>query len=231
MSLIYEREVVLEDTRVSALFTYLHNIGSDHLYEEIPKERFAGHHLLSVVTRQRVEYSEMPKPGERVIVTTSIGQSRFGLLTRCYCVRRPDGTMLCRVLAEWCMIDGKKRCMVQAKDYGIDMDYLAVEQEDMGGVRLAMLRPVKEGKSFTFTVPPAYLDDNGHMNNAGYFDAVWEALSLQDRRVLAVQTDYHAESLLGDTLEVRYQWQDTNLLLEGKKDSALRFRMKIEYAE
>ena len=55
-----------------------------------------------------------------------------------------------------------------------------------------------------FPVPPSYVDMNGHMNNARYFDVVQDVLPFEwyKRDLKKVSMEYVNEVLLGQTAEV-----------------------------
>ena len=222
METIYLQTVALNDATVAGLCSVLQQAASahqEHLGTGQKEMRHRG--LLWMIVRQKLMFDRQPMCGESVTVRTWLSEVRHGMLLRQYEVTGTDGAVICRAAAVWTLVDAEKRTMTQ-----MALDVPLVQQEGQLP-RFPLLRPMKMERRYSFTVPREYLDENGHMNNARYFDAV--ASILPNGVLREVQADYHAEAREGETLDIGYALQKKNLLIQAQGGRGLCFRMKWEY--
>ena len=222
METIYSQTVTLNDATVAGLCGVLQRAASAH-QERLGtgQKEMRRRGVLWMIVRQKLVFDRQPVCGESITVKTWLSEVRHGMLLRQYEVTGTDGAVICRAAAVWVLVDAEKRTMAQ-----MALDAPLVQQEEQLP-RFSLLRPMETEREYRFTVPREYLDENGHMNNARYFDAV--APILPNGVLHAVQADYHAEAWEGEALDIGYALQEKNLLIQAQGGRGLCFRMKWEY--
>lgn len=223
MEAIYRQTVTLPGTGVSDLLHLLQETASQHQTSLGMGRREMYHRgLLWMITRQKLVFYRTPADGEEVTVSTWLSEGKHGMYLRQYEVSAAADDVICRAAAIWTLVDAEKRVL--------SMTPLAVPfcQSDAQMERFPLLRSLDTVQEYTFTVPAEYLDENGHMNNARYFDAV--APILPKGGILhTAQVDYHAEAREGEVLTIGYTGTDHSLSVQAWGDRGLCFRMKLEY--
>ena len=223
MEAVYQLEEVLRGASPAEVLHLLQESASQHQHTlGTGREAIARRGLLWMITWQKLVFDRLPFCGEKVTVKTWLSEARHGMYLRHYEVLDASGAVICRAVAEWTLVDAEKRTLVQ-----LSLPVPLTRQEGQLP-RFHLLRSVEPGWQFSFSVPQAYLDENGHMNNARYFDAVAPILP-KEGILRTAQVDYHLEALAGETLAVGYTAQGKNLLIQAQGDRGLCFRMKLEY--
>lgn len=184
--------------------------------------------LMWVIVRYRVQIERWPQAGEALRVHTWPGKARHGMMPRFYTLRGGDGAALLRVCAVWAVVDRQTRSMVNSEDFGIHLDPLVTGEE----IRFpAGVRKLPTDREADFTVPAAYLDTNGHMNNTYYYTVAERCLN-RDARTAPPQeilTEHQSEALCGETLRLRWGEEGGLCYLSGEHGDRVVFRMNLKY--
>ena len=92
------------------------------------------------------------------------------------------------------------------------------------------LLPTK--RQFLFTVPYSFIDLNGHMNNARYFDLAEDHLppAAEGRPLRSVSVEYSHEARLGETLSVSVGEENGVFTFAGMSSRPV-FRMRLAYGQ
>ncbi len=223
METMYSQTTALPGTGISDLLHLLQETASAHqMLLGSGRQEMRCRGLLWMVTRQKLVFYRTPADGEEVTVSTWLSERKHGMYLRQYEVSVTGGDVICRAAAIWTLVDAEKRALV--------MMPLTVPfyQSRAQLERFPLLRPMETEREYIFTVPAEYLDENGHMNNARYFDAVTPILPKSG--VLRVaQIDYHREVREGESLAIGYVMEDNSLRIQARNDKGLCFRMKLDY--
>ena len=223
MKMIDTHTVMLSDETPAALCALLQDAASQHQsLLGSGREEMQSHGLLWMVMRQKLLLHRAPVSGETVTIRTWLSEARHGMYLRQYELTDAVGAALCQAAAVWALVDAESRTLAQLR---LDVPLC---QQECRLPRFPLLRPIETTQEYTFTVPTEYLDENGHMNNARYFDAVTPILPTNGD-LYAAQIDYHLEAREGESLAIGYAVEDNSLLIQAQGDRGLCFRMKLEY--
>lgn len=181
-----------------------------------------------VLVKNRVSICRWPEPAEELILTTWPLKGRFGLYPRCIELLDASGDELVRVESLWAIMDIHSRSMLPGEERGIEM--IGVEDGRLPPQR--RLTVTEGGVSFEMTPKPEQIDENGHMNNAAYLDAVEEMLPerLRGRNICAIAVDYEHEILAGHSACVRVMPEENACLFEGSMDGKVCFRLREDFS-
>ena len=183
--------------------------------------------LLWMVTLQRCEIDRMPEYDETVIVETWPGETMHVIFPRYYRLVTPAGEELVRGSALWMLVDETSRRFVFPDRYGISIAGVTTGRE-IG--QPAAPRSLPTDRERRFTVPYSYVDLNGHMNNTRYFDLADDCVgaAAEGRKLLRVETEYKAETRLGDELLLRWGGDGSRYYLTGGTEKNA-FSISLEY--
>ncbi|MCQ2566937.1 MAG: thioesterase [Mogibacterium sp.] len=227
---VYEKKTLVRECNVnesglmktSAFFSVLQDISDEHV-EALGTGPAAAieQGFYWIIASQRAEIDRMPRLGEEILVRTWMGRNRHVLMPRYYTVESvpskdvngSESEMLARVAICWTFITVETRELVVSAECPISIT------ENISEMKSLELNPWRGPKPITsenvlcssrdVTVPHEYIDRNGHLNNAHYFDLVEAALAqngliaqgdaLEPRRIIA---RYTSEAMEGDILKV-----------------------------
>ena len=220
---VFEQNIIWESKTLAELFGCLQTAASRHQDAlGSGREEMARRGLLWMITRQKLVLARVPANGEPMLLRTWLSEGRHGMYLRQYVVAAAhSGAVICRAAAVWTLVDAEKRALAQ------EPLPIPFYREEGQLARFPLLRPMETARTYRFTVPREYLDENGHMNNARYFDAVTEILPQGVPH--SVQADYHTEALEGETLAVGYTVREKGIEVQAQGDRGLCFRMKLSY--
>lgn len=215
-------------TGLSALFQIFQDISAVHC-EELGRspERLWKDNLIWVVVRHFAKISRLPAPGERVRVSTWIGDTKHGMFPRYYKLFSTGGEELASGGALWAMVDMDTRRMVNPDQFGLSM------QGDPNDPELQMSSLVKKlpvsGKC-GFAVPEEYVDENGHLNNTHYYDAAENSIANETAglKPVEVRTSFIAELPRGAAMELHWGHDNGLWYMSGESDHSI-FKMNIRY--
>lgn len=215
-------------TGLSALFQIFQDISAVHC-EELGRspERLWKDNLIWVVVRHFAKISRLPAPGERVRVSTWIGDTKHGMFPRYYKLFSTGGEELACGGALWAMVDMDTRRMVNPDQFGLSM------QGDPNDPELQMSSLVKKlpvsGKC-GFAVPEEYVDENGHLNNTHYYDAAENSIANETAglKPVEVRTSFIAELPRGAAMELHWGHDNGLWYISGESDHPI-FKLNIRY--
>lgn len=181
-----------------------------------------------VLVQNRLEIPRWPQPGEELTLTTWPIRGRLGLYPRCMELRDAAGELLLRAEGVWAIMDIESRGMIRGEERGIELE----------GAEDGRLRPLRRltipegGERFPLRPAPEQIDENGHMNNAAYFDAVEPMLpeALRGRRPRFIRIDYEHEIPAGSCAELRVVREGESCFFEGSMEGKVCFRLREDFA-
>ena len=236
--------------RASRLFNYFQDAAFEHVnLLGIGTEELRSRGILWVLANQQIEIKRMPQLGETVTLSTWPGKTRMGFFPRHYRITDADGNSIVRAVSMWALIDAASRLTINPDDYSIVCEAVSVEGElrMKGGPK-----PIDLISSTSFTVPPEYIDNNNHLNNARYMDIAENCIHAEQVGLVprCINARYGTEALLGETLSVlwgnngdsyylEYNRSNTQDNISGEPDAASassdnsqdtnHFRLRIDY--
>ena len=230
---VYREEIEIPREGLSAreLFRILQEAAAAHSralgYGETEMEALG---VMWVVVRYYVTALRYPHGGERVTVETWPGQTRHGMCPRFTLFRDAAGEIILSGSCLWAVVDRESRQMVSPHERGVDIEPLTTGLE--ARLPAAIRRPVTD-RECGFTVPPEYLDTNGHMNNTRYFDLAEQCTGLRaaERGLREVTAEYLNEALCGEQLRVLWGVDGGSCTVVGESEAGHVFRMRLEYGE
>ena len=92
------------------------------------------------------------------------------------------------------------------------------------------IRRQEPQSSATFAVPYSFVDLNGHMNNARYYDIAVDNMpdELRSRRLRELSSEHIGEAQLGDVMKIGCAASDDSFYICGEKDKPV-FRIKLTF--
>lgn len=223
METTYVQKLSLGSVTPAALCDLFQQMASGHLTSlGIGFDEMRQQGLLWMIVKQKLVFYRCPTAGEMVTAATWLSKVQYGMYLRQYEIRTTAGEVICRAAATWTLVDAEKRTLSSVTPV------VPLHQEEAQLAQFSLLRSVKTTQTCSFTVPAVYLDQNNHMNNARYFDAVAPILP-EDRTLRTAQVDYHAEAREGEILAIGYARDGDTLLIQAQGDRGLCFRMRLEY--
>lgn len=215
--------------RMSALFTLLQEISIRHTEElGAGREKTLDKGLLWVVTLQRAEIARMPEYDEDIVIESWPGETMHVLFPRYYRVLDAEGHTAVSASAIWALVSRETRSFVFPERYGISLPAEVTGNEIALPSAIAAAPEAESARDFT--VPYSYVDLNGHMNNARYFDLAEDCIPApaEGRRLKAVRSEFSGEARLGDSFTVSVARHDNAYYISGENVRRL-FRLSLEY--
>ena len=216
--------------RLSTLFTKLQEAAIAHTIElGITREKTLDQGLLWAVTQYHALFHRLPEYDEKVSLLSWPGKTMHLYFPRYFRLVDAKGSVLFEAVSYWVLIDEKTRALVFPESHDI---YI---KEIVTGNELAMpgrLRRQEAESSCSFKVPYSYIDLNGHMNNARYYDLAMDLMpeALRRRSPCELTSEHIGEARLGDTLSVACAASDDSFYICGEKDKPV-FRMKLRFEQ
>ncbi|MBR0139009.1 MAG: hypothetical protein IJM17_01835 [Firmicutes bacterium] len=224
--------------RLSSLFTYFQDIAGDHsTLLDCGADELAARGFFWAVTNYRAEISRLPEEGEELLLATCIGKPSHAIYPRYFRLFDEDEKLIASCASRWALVDIVKRSA--AVNSPLEKVFTGPknpwELKEAGPVK-----PADTSKTFDFSLPPEYIDRNGHMNNARYFDMAESMLAGDTEGLFPcfAAMEYRSELLPGKPMKVGTGEIDTQSLAEacdkafylcGNTEEAQIFRMKLGY--
>ena len=217
--------------RTSELFRLLQEASIRHTEQlGMGREKTLDKGILWVLTQQRCEIRRMPEYDEHIVLKSWPGRNMHLLFPRHYSMETAAGEPLLKASAIWCLVDAKSRKVVFPEKYGVQIDGAETGEE------IELPRPIRKldcTETRVFTVPYSYVDLNGHMNNARYFDLAEDCIGAAARGLplKEVRTEYVNEIRFGETATLRWNGDGGEVFLTGECGGKPAFRMLLRYPE
>ena len=215
--------------RLSTLFSKLQEAAIAHTIElGVTRERTLDRGLLWTVTQYRLNVQRLPEYDSLVTLLSWPGKTMHLYFPRYFRLQDEKGQVLADAVSLWVLLGVATRPLVFPEDHGIEIP------EEVTGHELPLPgRLPREEVTFShsFTVPYSYVDLNGHMNNARYYDLAQDILpeEVRSRKPLTLSSEYIGEARLGDTLSAGYALSENACYVCGSMGKPL-FRMKFGFA-
>ena len=230
-----EYQVLSSDTdmmrrlRLSVLFTWMQEAAiADTIRLGVPRAKTLDRGLLWVVTQYRAQITRMPSYDETVTLQSWPGRTMHLFFPRHFMLVGESGDILVKAVSVWVLIDMATRQIVFPEEHDISIDEIVTGDELPFPARL---RPGKTDRTVPFTVPYSYVDLNGHMNNARYFDLASDCMpsSLARRMPREAAVDFIGEIKPDEEISLHFSAEDDCMYLCGEKGKDL-FRMWFSFA-
>lgn len=223
------RDVSLRRTlRISSMLSMMQDAAAAHCEElGVGKKETFDRGLMWVIVRQHGEIFRMPECGETVTIESWPGETEFVFFPR-YCrLLDAEGNILVSSSSLWSLADASSRSFAFPEKSGISVSGEArgCEFPLPGGIKLPQL-PCAQ----SFTVPYSFVDPNGHMNNARYFDLAEDLIpeTASSRNLAGFYAEYALESRLGETIDVAYGNDGDRYFFAGEGEKR-RFALELRY--
>lgn len=238
MNGIYEQTLLLGSEhvdcfrrlRTSTLFELLQSASIRHTEAlGVGRDKTLDRGLLWVVARQYAVISRMPEYDERVTLRTWPGEMMRVLFPRYYELIAENGDTLLRASALWSLMDRETRATAFPDEYGLEIEGVETGRELPSIVKMPALGTTE---FVEFIVPYSYVDLNGHMNNARYFDLAEDVLPAKrsGKKLREVCSEYHAEVRLGEGMYVEWGEENNRYYVNAATDKPC-FRMSLLYED
>ena len=212
--------------RLSTLFTRLQEAAIAHTIDlGVTREKTLDKGLLWAVTQYRALFHRLPQYDEKVVLLTWPGRTMHLYFPRYFRLVDEKGSVLFEAVSLWVLIDKNTRGIVFPESYDI---YI---KETTTGNELPMpgrIRRQNVELVSSFTVPYSYVDLNGHMNNARYYDLAVDSMpeEMRSRSLRELSSEHIGEAQLGDALSVGCSASDSSFYICGEKEKPV-FRMNF----
>ena len=216
--------------RLSTLFTLVQEAAIAHTIElGVPRQKTLDKGLLWVVTQYRAHINQLPAYDEEVRLLSWPGRTMHIFFPRYFRLEDREGGLLAEISSLWSLIEASSRQVVFPEEYGISIEETVTGQESPLPGRV---RREDTDREQLFTVPYSFVDLNGHMNNARYFDLADDLMppELRGRTPADLTVEYSGEARLGDALTLRCNAGDHSFFISGEKDKPV-FRIRYGFPE
>ena len=214
--------------RTSELFRLLQEVSIRHTEElGMGRDKTLDKGILWVLLMQRAEIARMPEYDEEIVLKSWPGKTMHLLFPRYYSLETAEGETLLKASALWSLVDAKTRKVVFPERYGVE-----IEEVETGG-EIALPGSIRKQEcrfEKPFEVPYSFVDLNGHMNNARYFDLAEDCVgaAVKGKRLKEIRTEYVNEARYGETLTLHWSGEEGEVFLFGESDRPV-FRMLLQY--
>ena len=167
---------------------------------------------------------------EDIVLKSWPGRNMHLLFPRHYSMETGEGEPLLKASAIWSLVDAETRKVVFPERYGVEIEGVTTGDE----IALpSTIRKLDCDREREFTVPYSYVDLNGHMNNARYFDLAEDCIGAAARGLplKEVRTEYVNEIRFGETATLRWNGDGGEVFLTGECGGKPAFRMLLRYPE
>ena len=221
----------------SAVMGYFQDIASEHAdmlgigYDDLLSQG-----LSWVMIRMSFEIFKNPRIGDILTISTFPEKPKSSDVNRGYYISGGDGDIIAAGSSKWCVIDMNtykiQRCTPLFEKFGEDV-YMPSQPLENANCKVEKLSGAKDAKPLTFTVQVTDLDQNRHMNNARYGDAILNACgmeTLKSNHISRVDINFMSQLFIGDEYEVFKEIKDGYILFEAKKSGSdtVIFRAKAQ---
>ena len=233
---VYSREMLLRSRdvdmfrrlRTSELFRLLQEASITHTEQlGMGRDKTLDKGLLWILLLQRAEIVRMPEYDEKVILKSWPGKTMHLLFPRYYRMESAEGEHLLSASALWGLVDQKTRKMIFPEKYGIVIEGVSTGEE----ISLPSApRKLECTERMPFTVPFSYVDINGHMNNAHYFDLAEDCIpaAAKGEALKEIQVEYSNEARFGESFTVSWGQNNGTYFITGEGERTI-FRMALSY--
>ena len=233
---VYRRELLLKSRdvdmfrrlRTSEMFRLLQEASIAHTEQlGMGREKTLDKGLLWILLLQKAEISRMPEYDENIVLKSWPGKTMHLLFPRYYSMETAAGEHLLSASALWGLVDQNTRKMIFPEKYGIVIEGMSTGEEiDLPSAP----RRLEYTESVPFKVPFSYVDINGHMNNAHYFDLVEDCIpaAAGGEHLKSILVEYSNEARCGESFTVSWCRSGSDYYVCGEGEKPV-FRMALSY--
>ena len=217
--------------RLSAILRRQQEAGDAHLTAGgLTWEALYRRGLVFVAYRWRAAVTRMPRVGECVTLTTWHRERKGPRFSRCYEWRDEDGAPLVCGVMQFALVSAAEHRLLRGTEFDVfglpEHPDRTVPCGDPAAVRF----PADAAPAGAYTVVPADIDQNGHMNNARYADVIAAHLPA-GAAVREINLHFAGECRLGDVIALRTARRDGAVLLQGAVGDRPAFTAAVTLAE
>ena len=214
--------------RLSTLFTKLQEAAIAHTIDlGVPREKTLDKGLLWAVTQYRAIIHRLPEYDEKVTLLSWPGRTMHLYFPRYFRIVDTKGLVLFEAVSLWVLIDSETRGIVFPESHDIYIKEIVTGNElpMPGRIRREDVTGTEQ-----FKVPYSYVDLNGHMNNARYYDLAVDLMPapLRGRKLRELSSEYIGETQLDDIMRVGVSASENSFYICGEKEKPV-FRMKMNF--
>ena len=215
--------------RTSRMFSIFEEIAGDHCnMVGLGTDKTRDRGIVWVIASQQLWINRLPRYEERVHLMTWPSKTRMGFFPRHYRILDAGGEVLVESVSMWGLINFETRELINPDDYGIEVNPVEIEGEAKmkGGPR-----PIDFTSSDHIRVPFSYIDINGHLNNARYFDMIEDIIPAPSDGLepCFINARYGTEALQGADLAINWGADGNNYYISVDEDATNHFKLRIEY--
>ena len=153
-------------------------------------------------------------------------KSRGLVFRREYQIRNEKGEICIKGSSDWAIVSAEKRSLVVNKNvYPFESmrEDLAID-EKLTKLPLFTEYHNSHETSFGFSA----IDQNHHVNNVQYVNAVFDGLGDFDKEIISFQIDYHKEILQDEKVTLYYNFNQKEINVKGNKnENDLSFQTRL----
>lgn len=219
--------------RTSRMFSIFEELAGDHCnMVGLGTDRTRDRGIVWVLASEQVWINRLPRYEEHVVLKTWPSKTRMGFFPRHYRVETADGDILVESVSMWGLINYQTRELINPDDYDIVVNPVEIEDERKmkGGPK-----PIDFTATDHFKVPFSYIDINGHLNNARYFDIIDDILpaAASGLEPTFINARYGTEALEGADLAISWATDGTNYYASiddaDANDGANHFKLRLDF--
>ncbi len=224
--------------RLSSLFTLFQDIAGDHsALLDCSADQLQERGYFWAVTNYKAQIARLPEEGEELTLETCVGRPAHAIFPRYFRLFDGKGEPLALCASRWALVDVVKRTAAAGAP---GFEAFNGPKDPWGLKDAGPVRPAAAERHVDFSLPPEYIDRNGHMNNARYFEMAELMLGgdIEGFVPCFAAMEYRSELLPGVPMKVGIGSIDPAALdsgaqrafyLFGESEEAQIFRMKLGY--
>lgn len=220
------------ELRLSALLRLQHAAADTQIADiGLDVDTLLSHGYAFIITRLNVRITRLPRAGETVTVRTWPRNTKGIQFFRCFEVLAADGTVLADCVSVYALVDTVNHTLQRPSvldSIAVIPDLSVSNACPDPARRLPEMTTVPAGD---LVVPEAWIDWNGHMNNAYYADILQDFIPdvYKMRPIMGFQLHFAHEITAGEQMAVHTAEQDGTVLVQGMRGADLCFEGVVTF--
>lgn len=209
-------DFTLKATVSSLVSTLLNTAGTDAHRKGFGIDALGRENLAWVLSRLAVEIDSRPEQYSGFGVNTWVNDNGRLVSTRNFEAYGDDGTIFCRAVSQWCLLDFVKRVPVALSVLGGRFDDMRCD-EPSPCPPPRKIAAVEPDETFVHKVVYSDIDFNCHVNTMRYLSMMIDMMPtelLKENRPLRLDAHFMRECRLGQTLQVGYRQAENVSMFE-----------------
>lgn len=216
---------------IGALARYMEQITRKHLNQYgLTREGFRARGKIWVIAWTSIEIQRLPKLGEMLLLRIWPSKKRGGMYARKYVFYTVQGEPLAWASSLFTLMDQKTRTLADP-DSKLETIPLVSFAQEQPLPKLLQPFPKAWEHCRERIVLPEEIDQNGHLNNTHYIDWAGELrkeAGVECSYPRTVWVQYSRELLEGQTVSLRYQYEDHTLYVRGYHEEEEAFSVMMQ---